>query len=161
MRGLDANDTLSHYVSEALEQPLENQSDTKAIDGLMQRLLQPTMSRRSNSKSNSDAQILADRAAEVLRCVEPAANGDEDSLGTLGDYRLLQLLGAGGTGVLFQAMDVSLNRVVALKVLRPSLGETARNRFIAEAQLAASIEHDNVVTIYQIGQEGRLGFIAM
>ena len=161
LRGLDANDTLSHYVSEALEQPLENQSDTKAIDGLMQRLLQPTMSRRSNSKSNSDTQILADRAAEVLRCVEPAANGDEDSLGTLGDYRLLQLLGAGGTGVVFQAMDVSLNRVVALKVLRPSLGETARNRFIAEAQLAASIEHDNVVTIYQIGQEGRLGFIAM
>ena len=162
LRGLDANDTLSHYVSEALEQqPLENQSDTNVIDGLMQRLLQPGGAGRSTFKSSSGAEILADRAAEVLRCVEPAAVGDEGSLGTLGDYRLLHLLGAGGTGVVFQAMDVSLNRVVALKVLRPSLGDIARDRFIAEARLAASIDHDNVVTIYQIGQEGRLAFIAM
>ena len=97
----------------------------------------------------------------MLRCIDPPANGDEDSLGTLGDYRLLRLIGAGGSGVVFQARDTSLDRLVALKVLRPSLGELARDRFIAEARLAASIEHDNVVTIYQIGQHDRLAFIAM
>ena len=139
LRGLDANDTLSHHVSVALEQkPLENPSDTQAIDGLMNRLLQPA--RTSHRAHGADAEIMADRAAEVLRCVESPAIGDEDSLGTLGDYRLLRLIGAGGTGVVFQARDVSLDRVVALKVLRPSLGETARDRFIAEARLAASIE---------------------
>ena len=163
LRGFDTNDTLSRYVSEALQQkPLEKLSDTQAIDGIMRRLLQPAgLGRCSPMRNGSNAEILADRAAEVLRCVEPAAIGDEDSLGTLGDYRLLRLIGAGGTGVVFQARDESLDRIVALKVLRPSLGDLARDRFIAEARSAASIEHDNVVTIYQIGQHGRLAFIAM
>ena len=63
--------------------------------------------------------------------------------------------------MVFQAIDQKLDRTVALKVLRPSLGSVARDRFIAEARLAASIEHPNVVTIYQVGQHDRLAFIAM
>ena len=162
LRGLDTNDTLSHYVSEALEQkPKKEVSDTRAVAGLMQSLLEPKVANRPALVKGIAPEILADRAAEVLRCVEPPASGDAESLGTLGDYRLLHLIGAGGTGVVFQAKDISLDRLVALKVLRPSLGDTARDRFIAEARLAASIEHDNVVTIYQIGQQGRLAFIAM
>ena len=127
----------------------------------MQSLLEPKVANRPALVKGIAPEILADRAAEVLRCVEPPASGDAESLGTLGDYRLLHLIGAGGTGVVFQAKDISLDRLVALKVLRPSLGDTARDRFIPEARLAASIEHDNVVTIYQIGQQGRLTFIAM
>ncbi|QEG20462.1 serine/threonine protein kinase [Mariniblastus fucicola] len=163
LRGLDANDTLSHYVSDALDipEPTED-SDSQAIDGLMQRLMAGNLKAHSKPLQNhEDALRLADRAAEVLRCVEPPAEEDDDSLGTLGDYRLLRLIGAGGTGVVFQAKDQSLDRLVALKVLRPSLGDVARDRFIAEARLAASIEHENVVTIYQIGQQDRLAFIAM
>ncbi len=163
LRGLDTSDTLSQHVSDALRnaKPVENISDTQAIDGLMQRLLQPNPSRSSSiKKSSADAEIMADRAAEVLRCIEPPAIGDE-SLGRLGDYELLRLIGAGGTGVVFMAKDRTLDRMVALKVLRPSLGALARDRFIAEAKLAASIEHDNIVTIYQIGQQDRLAFIAM
>jgi serine/threonine protein kinase len=96
-----------------------------------------------------------------LRCIDPPEISDHESLGSLGDYQLLRLIGAGGTGVVFQAKDRSLDRMVALKVLRPSLGALARDRFMAEARLAASIEHDNIVTIYQIGQQDRLAFIAM
>jgi len=161
LRGLDVNDTLSHHVSEAIQQsPADDVSDTQAIDGLIQRLLVPGNLGPRNGKG-SNTEIMADKAAEVLRCIEPSADNDSDSLGSLGGYELLRLIGAGGTGVVFQAKDTSLDRIVALKVLRPSLGEIARERFIAEARLAASIDHDNVVTIYQIGQEDRLAFIAM
>ena len=164
LRGLDANDTLSQYVADALVQPNPDGelSDTQAVDGLMQRLLQSKGVPLANPRlPSADVEIMADRAAEVLRCIDPPEIGDEDSMGVLGDYQLLRLIGAGGTGVVFQARDRSLDRVVALKVLRPSLGALARDRFMAEARLAASIEHDNVVTIYQIGQQGRLAFIAM
>ena len=102
-------------------------------------------------------EIIADRAAEVLRCVTPS----EDFLGTLGDYTLIRLIGAGSTGVVFQAIDETLERTVALKVLRPSLGEISRNRFLIEAKLAASIEHINVVTIFQVGQVDRLAYMTM
>ena len=60
-----------------------------------------------------------------------------------------------------KALDQPLHRTVALKVLRPSLGEAARTRFLTEAKLAASIEHANVVTIFQVGQVDRLAFMAM
>ncbi len=163
LRGLDTSDTLSHYVAEALEdaESASNVSDTQAIDGLMQRLLQPNPQQPFGQRPAADVEIMADRAAEVLRCIAAPSIGDDDSLGTLGDYQLLRLIGAGGTGVVFMAKDTTLDRLVALKVLRPSLGELARDRFMAEARLAASIEHDNIVTIYQIGQQDRLAFIAM
>ena len=164
LRGLDVSDTLSHHVSDAMGVATDDPSDTQAIDGLIQRLLNPenlSLKTAIRSSRSDNSEIMADRAAEVLRCIEPPVSNDNDSLGTLGDYRLLRLIGAGGTGVVFQARDISLDRIVALKVLRPSLGDIARERFIAEARLAASIEHDNVVAIYQIGQQDRLAFIAM
>jgi serine/threonine protein kinase len=102
---------------------------------------------------------MADRAAEVLRCVEP--DDETETLGLLGDYTLLCLIGSGSTGVVFQALDRRLQRTVALKVLRPSLGGVARDRFLAEARSVASVEDVNVVTIYQVGQVDRLAFIAM
>ena len=135
------------------------------IQGLLDRLtsddfkksVMSVHSSGSQKHRTADAEIIADRAAEVLRCVTPS----EDSLGCLGDYTLIRLIGAGSTGVVFQAIDQTLERTVALKVLRPSLGEIARNRFLIEAKLAASIEHVNVVTIFQVGQVGRLAFMAM
>ena len=79
----------------------------------------------------------------------------------LAGFRLRELLGSGGTGVVFRAYDLALDREIALKVLRPSLGELARERFVAEARAAASIDHENVVAIYQVGQQDRLAWIAM
>ena len=109
------------------------------------------------------SELMADRAAEVLRHVTPAEPDEttEKSLGNIGDYRLIQLIGVGSTGVVFHAIDRTLDRSVALKVLRPSLGSVARERFMAEARSAAQIEHANVVTIYQVGQQDRLAYIAM
>ena len=168
LRGLNSHDTLSEHVAGAFlgsDSFLTEAEDSEQVHGLVDRLLEQTGSNappRSHGPklSATEAEILADRAAEVLRCVTPA-DDDQKTLGSIGDYQLIRLLGSGSTGVVFQAIDQKLDRTVALKVLRPSLGSVARDRFIAEARLAASIEHPNVVTIYQVGQHDRLAFIAM
>src|SRR5260370_28598853 len=73
-----------------------------------------------------------------------------NELGRLGPYRILKVLGEGGMGVVFQAPDSTLERLVALKVMKPeaSSSAVARKRFNQEARAAASIQHDHIVTIY-------------
>jgi serine/threonine protein kinase len=86
-----------------------------------------------------------------------------DELGRLGPYRIQKVLGAGGMGVVFQAEDPHLGRRVALKVMLPSLlsNPAARQRFLREAQAVAAIEHDHIVAIHQVGEEGGIPFLAM
>jgi serine/threonine protein kinase len=84
-------------------------------------------------------------------------------LGSLGPYRVLELLGRGGMGVVFRAEDVTLARPVALKVLAPAHGASteARARFLREAQAAAALQHDHVVTIFQVGEDRGVLYLAM
>jgi Leucine-rich repeat (LRR) protein len=86
-----------------------------------------------------------------------------DELGRLGQYRVLKLLGKGGMGVVFQAEDARLKRMVALKVIRPEVAGTSgnRERFLREAQAAAKLEHENIVTIYQVDEANGVSFLAM
>ena len=88
---------------------------------------------------------------------------EADEIGRLGSYRVLRLLGQGGMGFVFHAEDAALRRPVALKVMRPELDqdEDGLERFLREARLMASIKHDHLVTVYQVGQEGRLPYLAM
>ena len=85
-------------------------------------------------------------------------------LGTeLAGYRIERLLGRGGMSVVYLAEDTRLGRKVALKLLAPELAEDERfrERFLRESRLAASIDHSNVIPIYEAGEaEGHL-FIAM
>ena len=66
-------------------------------------------------------------------------------------------------GVVFQAEDPQLKRHVALKVMRPPLSTTStvRQRFLREAQAIAALKHDHIVTIYQIGEDRGLPYLAM
>ena len=87
----------------------------------------------------------------------------DDEIGRLGGYRVLQVIGVGGMGVVFRAEDPDLERMVALKAMKPSAlaTESAKERFLREAKATAAIEHDNIVSIYQVGQDGEIPFIAM
>ena len=67
----------------------------------------------------------------------------------------------GSSGVVFRAIDSQLNRDVAIKVLRPSLGEAARTRFIAEARATANLDHANIVRIFHVGISESLAYIVM
>ncbi|OYW13248.1 MAG: hypothetical protein B7Z55_17155, partial [Planctomycetales bacterium 12-60-4] len=91
----------------------------------------------------------------------PAESAEE--LGRLGDYRVFRILGRGGMGVVFDAEDVRLHRRVALKVVSTSIAQNpnAKARFFREARAAAAVEHDNVIVIYQVGEDRGLPFLAM
>ncbi len=76
--------------------------------------------------------------------------------GTLGRFELTEKLGEGGMGVLYRARDTRLGRTVAIKLLRPETvadPERAR-RFLKEAQAASALNHPNIVTIHDIGDDG-------
>src|SRR5262245_55069322 len=88
----------------------------------------------------------------------------ENRVGTrLGEYHLESILGRGGMSIVYRADDLRLKRKVALKLLAPELGEdnSFRERFLRESQLAASLEHPNVVPIYEAGELDGLLYIAM
>lgn len=78
-------------------------------------------------------------------------------------YRLLERIGEGGMGLVYKAEDLNLRRVVALKFLRAEAfeDEGQRERFIREAQTTASLDHPNICTIFEIGEEEGQPFIAM
>ncbi len=78
-------------------------------------------------------------------------------------YRIERLLGRGGMGVLYLAMEPGLERHVALKLIAPEAAadEVFARRFAEESRIAASIEHPNVVPIYAAGEEDGVPFIAM
>jgi hypothetical protein len=88
----------------------------------------------------------------------------EDRIGTdLAGYRIERVLGRGGMSVVYLARDPRLKRNVALKVLAPELAEDEgfRARFLRESQLAASLDHPNVVPVYEAGEADGLLYIAM
>jgi serine/threonine-protein kinase len=82
---------------------------------------------------------------------------------TLAGYRIEAVLGRGGMGVVYRAEHLSLGRKLALKVLPPELAADAsfRRRFVNESRLAASIEHPNIIPIYEAGEANGLLFLAM
>lgn len=78
---------------------------------------------------------------------------------SFGDYEILGVAGTGGMGIVYRARQKSLDRVVALKVILPQIAEEEefRERFLREARLASSIDHPNIVAIYDAGEiDGRL-----
>ncbi len=88
---------------------------------------------------------------------------EPSEIGRLGPYRVLKVLGAGGMGVVFQAEDTALKRLVALKVMRPTmaLSTRARKRFLREAQATAQLTHDHIVRIHKVDEDRGVLFLAM
>jgi serine/threonine-protein kinase len=88
---------------------------------------------------------------------------DPSHLGRLGHYEVLEVVGHGGLGVVLKGYDTKLKRVVAIKVPLSELAANAaaRKRFAREAQAAAAVSHDHVVTIHAVDEDARPPFLVM
>src|SRR6202035_314066 len=93
--------------------------------------------------------------------LSPSQAGDE--LGRLGKYRILEVLGHGGMGVVFKAEDSLLKRTVAIKAMLPAMAASASagKRFLREAQAMAAVKHDHIVGIHDVDEDRGVPFMAM
>ena len=98
---------------------------------------------------------------DVLASLVPSE--DPHHLGRLGTYEVTGVIGVGGMGVVLKAIDPSLDRVVAVKVMNPRLAnsEQARKRFAREAKAAAAVLHPNVIPIHSVSSDSKLPYLVM
>ena len=103
---------------------------------------------------------MAETAAPYDFLGPPTKAGD---LGSLAHYRVIDELGKGGMGYVFRAEDSKLQRSVALKVMNQKIAATSnsRRRFLHEARAMAAVHHDNVATIFEVGESNGTPFMAM
>ena len=80
---------------------------------------------------------------------------------TVGRFRLIRRLGAGGMGEVYRAIDESLQRDVALKILPPGIAHDERrlDRLREEARSLAALSHPNILTVYDLGREAGVTFV--
>jgi serine/threonine protein kinase/predicted ATPase len=112
-------------------------------------------------KVDTNVEWASDSTPVSLSFLSPAL--DPCEIGRLAQYRILKVLGQGGMGVVFLAEDTQLQRPVALKVIRPEIGQIPKNRerFLREARAMAQVRSDHVVTVYQVGQSDEVCYLAM
>jgi eukaryotic-like serine/threonine-protein kinase len=138
-------------------------SETIAVDPIS--VMRPNATTKGGS-STEDTKLSASMVKAALGSgdysfLEPAQSADE--IGRLGTYRILRMLSSGGMGLVFQAEDIQLRRVVALKVMRKEAAAhpTARARFLREARAAAQVEHTHIVSVHQVGEANGVVYLAM
>src|SRR5579883_171100 len=100
---------------------------------------------------------------EMLKRFRHPAAAEPSLPDRLGEFRIIRELGRGGMGVVFEAVQESLGRSVALKILarHAQLDSTRRERFIREAQAAARLHHTNIVPVFGVGEQDGLPYYAM
>ncbi|MCK4341482.1 MAG: serine/threonine protein kinase [Phycisphaerae bacterium] len=160
--------------------------DGESREARIGRILDDFLTRRAGGEAVSETELLAGHPdladdlrehLDLLRDLRPPGDQLADLIarGTLtrsedprypaelGAYKITGYIGRGGMGIVLKAYEESLNRAVALKVLRPELADdkAVLTRFEREAKAAAALQHPNIVTVYAVDMERGTPYIAM
>jgi tetratricopeptide (TPR) repeat protein len=108
-------------------------------------------------------ELADEQAAERQRAQSQSQSATPTPTGVAGRYKIVGKLGRGGMGIVYKAEDTVLERVVAYKVLPDALKENpqALKNFLREAKSAAQLNHPNIVTVYDAGEQDGVYYIAM
>jgi serine/threonine protein kinase/Leucine-rich repeat (LRR) protein len=157
-QSLTRKDTLSEMLRGPGTAPFKESDTLTSLMARLRRLRSPGPATAAGAGTRDPASAAVIESYDFLAPPQAA-----DEIGRLGPYRVLRVLGAGGMGMVFQAEDPHLRRNVALKVVKPVLAASASagKRFLREARTTASIKHDHIVTIYQVGEDRGVAFLAM
>jgi serine/threonine protein kinase len=156
VHSLAKEDTLVEALRTA-RTPAVDEPKPEKVQGLIERL----KALRLSEGGSTQALPAAEESSNPHEFLAPAQGPDE--IGRLGDYRVLKVLGTGGMGMVYLAQDTRLDREVALKVMKPSVAANpqAKQRFLREAKACAALRHDHIITIYQVGEDRGVPFLAM
>jgi len=117
----------------------------------------------NSTNLNSEKSARNDSGADEISLTFLSPSDKPGCIGKLGIYDVFEVIGRGGMGVVLRGADPKLNRIVAIKVLAPELAANAmsRKRFLREAQAAAAVSHDHVVTIHSVDDDIAVPFLVM
>ena len=117
----------------------------------------------SKSASSSESSISPSSFSHTVDLSILGPTDDPNYMGRIGNYEVQGIIGRGGMGVVFRALDRALSRNVAIKVLDPSMASigVARQRFAMEARAMAAISHEHVVPVYTVDEHRGLPYFAM
>ena len=146
---------------------MEMQSASASIREAAARVMGP------HEFDNAGSIACSSASSDIRRREHPAAIRDAlasltpsehpNNLGRLGTYEITGVIGVGAMGVVLKAVDPSLDRVVALKMMAPRLAnnELARQRFLREAKAAAAVLHPNVIPIHSVSGDSKIPYLVM
>ncbi|MEJ2097713.1 MAG: serine/threonine-protein kinase [Deltaproteobacteria bacterium] len=132
----------------------------KRTDGVVMR---PAQSTGAKIEPKAETEAPARQTLDQTQLLE----GDEKTLPQLGRYQILKQLGRGAMGVVYLGRDPRLNRLTAIKTIRFSDDfddqrlEMIKAQFYREAEVVAKLSHSNIVTIYDVGEDLELSYLAM
>ncbi|MFK7737188.1 MAG: serine/threonine-protein kinase [Pirellulaceae bacterium] len=169
LEGLTANATWwedTKSVLQSLEEETQHDFELPSLSGLTP-IREPVASSLSTSLGDGQAPNQHDTAQQVAAdhwVIDLLDTSDEpDALGAIDAMPVDSIVGQGGMGVVLRVRDPELPRHLAVKLLSPMLANSgaARQRFLREAQAAASVVHPNIVPIYSVNAQHKLPYLVM
>jgi WD40 repeat protein/tRNA A-37 threonylcarbamoyl transferase component Bud32 len=149
-------------LEEVLEDYMRRLDRGEAVDRELLLARHPELAAGLRSYFAASDEVERLNRTESVRWPAPATEG-EGPPGRFGDYEVLEQIGQGGMGVIYRARQLSLQRLVALKVMRPYLLSSPVDvrRFRSEAESVASLDHPFIVPIFEVGEHHGQPFFSM